>query len=435
MTRHRYVALGLAPARSEWFTEVARWATTAVLPLEFVKCLASEEAHARLESGRRYSALLVDGGLPGLERDLLDQARAQGCAVIVIDDDPPRRDWFALGALAVLPPSFGREQLIAALDEHAHAVRDPAARAVDGGSDVAPSWQGTLVTVVGGGGTGSSTMSLALAQGMAADPRDRGTVLLADLALRADQAMLHDARELVPGLPELVEAHRVGTPTPGEVAQLTFEVRTRGYRLLLGLRRPRDWAALRPRALEAGLRTLRSSHRVVVADADADLEGEAECGSIEVEERNLLARTAVGHADLVVAVGGPDLTGTHRLRQILSALLDHGVPPARILPVVNRAPRSPKARAARAAALAGLLRATHDHAPPIAGPIFVPERRRLDDTLVDGRSLPAALTDPLTRGVLAGLDHAARHAPHRDTAPEPIAPGSLGSWTLEAEAG
>ena len=47
---------------------------------------------------------------------------------------------------------------------------------------------------------------------LGADARHGGRVLLADLALRADQAMIHDAGELGPGIQELVDAHRLGHP-------------------------------------------------------------------------------------------------------------------------------------------------------------------------------------------------------------------------------
>jgi hypothetical protein len=63
---------------------------------------------------------------------------------------------------------------------------------------------------------------MALAQGLANDDLHAGQVLLADLKLDADLAMLHDARDVVPGLQELVDAHRHGHPTGDEIRRLTF---------------------------------------------------------------------------------------------------------------------------------------------------------------------------------------------------------------------
>ena len=96
----------------------------------------------------------------------------------------------------------------------------------------------------GTGGTGRSTVAAAVAQGLASDPRNLDLVCLADLALHAEQAMLHGAADVVPGLLELVEAHRSGAPSIDEVRSLTWHVAERDYHLLLGLRRHRDWTAV-----------------------------------------------------------------------------------------------------------------------------------------------------------------------------------------------
>src|SRR3954462_6786779 len=106
MRGERFVAIGLARARSGWFSEVARWSTSAAIPVEFVKCVTVEEVRARLASGRAFSALLVDGGLSGVDRDLLDEARSCGCAVVVVHDGRVDRDWSLLGATTVLPSHF-----------------------------------------------------------------------------------------------------------------------------------------------------------------------------------------------------------------------------------------------------------------------------------------------------------------------------------------
>src|SRR3954471_8296936 len=122
MSSERFVALGLAQARSGWFSELARWSTSAMVPVEFVKCVTIAELRSRLASGRAFSALLIDSGTPGVDRDLIDESRACGCAVIVVDDGRHRRDWTALGASAVLPATLTRDELLDALDTHAVAI-------------------------------------------------------------------------------------------------------------------------------------------------------------------------------------------------------------------------------------------------------------------------------------------------------------------------
>ncbi len=430
MAGSRFVVLGLAHVRSGWFTEVARWSTAGSVPVEFVKCLTAEEARARLASGRPCSALVIDGRLPAADRDLFDVAGRAGCPTVVVSADDGR-DWVRLGAAATLAPEFDRPALLEVLERTATPVDDVGAAALaDEAAGPAVGWRGRLVAVTGSGGAGTSIVAMALAQGLGHDVRNGGLVLLADLALDADQALLHHAGDVVPGVQELVEAHRAGRPAAEEVRALTFDVPDRRYRLLLGLRRHRDWAALRPRAFEAALDGLLASYRAVVADVDADVEGADECGSVDVEERNVMARTALAAADAVVVVTRPDLAGVAATLRTVGGLHDLGVAPDRVLVAFNRAPRHQRARAE-------LTRATAELGGPSSGgaatPIFLSERRGLDGLVRDGARLPSSLVTPLTRAVEAVVDRAALDP--IDAEPEPIAAGSLGIWTGKAVAG
>ena len=437
MAADRYVVLGLARGRAAWFGEVARWATAAALPIDFVKAMSAEEVRTRLRSGRPFSALLVDGGLPALDRDLVELAGQQRCAVIAVDDGRSPRAWRELGVAAVLPAEVERSVLLDAL----RAVAQPIARSDDlpvPPDPVAPApvrWRGRSVAVTGSGGVGRSTLAMALAAGLAADPRDHGLVVLADLALHAQQALLHDAGDVVPGVVELAEGHRGAALDPAAVRGLCFSMPAHGYDLLLGLRRQRDWTALRPRAVAVALDGLRRAYRVVVSDVDADVEGEAECGSVDVEERNVLARTALRDAEIVMAVGHPGLAGLHAQLRVVRDLIELGIPGDRIVPVVNRAPRNSRQRAELGATLARLLAATCPGVTLASTPVFVPERRRLDELLRDGAALPPQVVHPVTGAVRALLDRRPEPPPP-PLAPEPVAvvPGSLGSWAVDADA-
>ncbi len=426
----RYVLLGLAHARSPWFRDVGRWANAAAIPAEFVKCLSVEEVRARLAAGRPYSALLIDGSLPGADRDLLDAVTETGAAVFIIDDRRLNRDWLSLGASRILPADFTRSDLSDALENAARPISRADTLSLGPSTDdtVEPSWSGRLIAVTGPGGTGASVVSMALAQALSTDPRFRQLVLLADLALDAEQAVLHDARDVVPGLQELVEAFRTGAPTSGEIRTMVFSTDRGEYHLLLGLRRHRDWAGLRPRAFDAAVAGLLHSYRLVVADVDADIEGETETGVVEIEDRNLLARTAMRRAALTVVVGNPGVKGLHSLVRVVSALLDSGVAADTILPVVNRGPRGVRQRAEITMSFAELLDGSRRG---LASPVFISERRRVDEALRDGTPLPANLGGDVSRAVLALLDRE-----HPDPAPEsapdlegvPIAPGTLGRF-------
>lgn len=431
MAGERYVALGLARVRAPWFSEVARWANSGSLAMDFVKTVSADEVRARLESGRPFSALLVDGGLPGIDRDLLEAARERGCAAIVVAGDSGR-DWLAVGASATLPADFDRSALEAALAEHAMPIGAaddlPGQPVVD---DVVPGFRATTIAVTGPGGTGRSLVAAALAQGFAADVAHSDTVLLADLALHADQAMLHDARDVIPGVLELVESHRSGAPAPDEVRSLTFDIVSRRYRLLLGLRRHRDWTALRPRALRAALDGLRRSFTLVVADVDDDLEDEATTGSADVEDRNLLARSTISMADVVVVVGTTGPKGVHSMLRVVRDCLAAGVDAQRLVLVVNRCPKRGTTRAETARTISELLLASHP-GETVLGPVFVPERKQVDACIRDVAPLPDTVVEPITAAVRARLDATDRiDAMSVPDEPIPVEVGSLGEWDEE----
>ena len=396
MSTERFVVVGLARVRSPWFGDVAHWANTSQIPVEFLKCVSVAEVRARLAAGRPISALLIDGKATGLDRDLIDAATARSTAVIVVTDPRIDRDWTSLGANAVLPDAFDAPTLLACLAAHAQAIRSatdalPSDLAAD---DAGSRWRGRLVAVTGGGGAGTSTVAMALAQGLARLPGNTGSVVLADLAGCGDLAMYHDVRDVMPGLQELVEAHRSTSPSRAVVRRLLFDIDERGYSLLLGLRRSRDWTALRPRALDAAVESLRASFRAVVADVRPEFDGEAETGSVDLEERNGPSRVAVVGADVVVVCGDASLKGIHALIRTEREVLGVGVDAGRVLRVVTRAPRSPRQRAELARSIEALR--SGDSTPRLST-VFLPERRGLDLVHSVAGPLPRHLVDPVTR--------------------------------------
>ncbi|MEA2686809.1 MAG: hypothetical protein QOE93_2004, partial [Actinomycetota bacterium] len=369
-----------------------------------------------------------------VDRDLLAAAAAADCAVLVVDDGRATRDWHALGASRVLGPSFTRDELVTALAACARTIRRGDAPAADLLARPSPSaWRGTVVAVTGPGGTGGSTCAMALAQALGDDTTAAGPVLLADLRLNAELGMLHDVRDVAPGIQELVEAHRSGQPSADAARALAWVVDERRYHLLLGLRRPRFWPALRPQAFEAAFDTLCRTYRVVVADVDPDVEGEDGGGSIDVEERNVMARTTASRADVVFAVGGPSLKGVHALVRVVTDLVGFGVPAHRIVPVFCRSPRGHRAQAALGTAVAELAGAATG--ARLASPIHLPDRD-IERDLHDGRRLPSVLGAPLAGAMHAVLGRAAASfAGGAGAGGERVRPGSLGAWTGDGVAG
>lgn len=430
MATDRFVVLGLATVRSVWTRDVTGWAMSGALSIDFVKCMSIEEMKARLRSGRMHSAILCDARAPGVDRDLFALAAEFGTATVVIGDT--ERDWLDLGATAIMHEVFGREDLLATLETEARPIRR--GEHIDITSDDAtshPTFSAQLIAVTGRTGSGVSTTAMAIAQGFGSSGRMGGLVLLADFALEADQAMLHDATDIVPGLQEVVDAHRAGRPSNHQLREMTFAVPHRRYDLLLGLRRHRDWVTLRPRAFEATLEGLRRSYRMVVADITADFEGEESAGSVDIEERNVAARTTASAADLVMAVGTSSLAGIHGLVRTIDSLIDFGVPVGRIQPVVNHAPRSQRARADLARSIADLVNT--DDRRSLASPIHLLERRHLDDVHRNGTPLPDALCSTVLGAAEAGLQRATNTAELATPAlvgPTRIVPGTLGASDL-----
>jgi hypothetical protein len=287
-----------------------------------------------------------------------------------------------------------------------------------------------VIAVTGTAGSGTSVTARALAEGWSAGHPD-DDVLLADLALHADQALLHGIGDVVPGLPELLEEARHVAPEPTSLAEVVVHPPGAAHRLLMGLRRHRDWTRLRPRAVEGALAALRTVD-LVIADCDADVEGTALTGSIEVEERNLLARQATETATLVLVTCRSATLGLARLAPTLDGLARHGIDPARTMIVVVGAPRRPRLRADLVRALHLVTRSIDgDRSTDRPPAVMVPLRSDVESAIRDSRPLPSALTRPIASSVEAVLARlTSAPAPGQPRGPEPVAAGSLGTATL-----
>jgi hypothetical protein len=389
----RYVVLSAARPRSSWFGTVAQWANAGALPLELVKCVSADETVSRAASSRSFSAALLDAGMSGLDRDLIAKLRDHHIAVLVVEDPRIERDWASLGASAVLPTNFSQSQFLDALVDSAELVSAVSeVQAIDPlEASRFPPIRGSVIAVLGSGGTGSTTVAMALAEAFGQrSPTEHHTVL-ADFCLRAELAMLHDTQHISPGLQELADAHRLGRPDPAQIRDNCFEVKGRSYDLLIGLRRRRLWTTIRPAALAQALHGLAGAYSAVVLDTDDDFEGEAETGSNDVEDRNLLTRTAVQNADHVVVVGHASLKGLHGLCRVIAELREFGVDAPHIHPVLNFAPRSARVRAGYTKALADLLGTETRLFPPL----FI-SFQPVDDRVRAVAPLPEGVVKPIS---------------------------------------
>lgn len=412
--------LALARPRTRWLAELTRWSGSGSVGIDLIRCVSVDELRARLGSLQRFSALVVDEGVAGLDRDLLACAAEANCASIVVTSGIARRDWVSLGAGIMLDASFEREDLTSALRSIAAPVEpDELAESPTSGL-IGPigttSLAAPLLAVTGAGGTGTSTVAIGLAQSL------RGAALI-DASLDSSLALMLGGVDVVPGLQELVEAHRAGIPSADDVRSVLSSCGRHGFDLLPGLRRHRDWTALRPRAVEATLCSLRQAYEVVVADIDSDLEGESDTGSFDIADRNSLARAVTSTADIVIVTGRPDLTGLSRLVSSVTALLDFGVPPERLLPIIMRPARCPLAAGEIRRSIATLLLEIRP-STSIAPVLVIEFPKDLDALLLDGAPLPTSFVEQLGRVLPAEL----REPRPRLHSEEPVAviAGSLG---------
>lgn len=416
----RFVVVTLAPPRRRWVRDLSRWATTGDLPAEVLACLAGDELRAVLGTGRPLSLVLVDAGTTALDRDLVAGVLEAGSQVVVVDDGRRQRDWEAIGCAELVPEPNSPEVVAELLGRHGRPVdasdRRPARALGLGRGD---SRSATVVAVTGAGGTDSASVAAALAQAFGTSSGRRVQTALVDGTRRATQTVLHAPDDVVPGLAELVDAHRNDAPDPEVVRTFLRPVPVRGYDLLVGLRRTRDWAGLRPLALTAALDGLARTYRTVVVDHDADVDGMASTGSAEAEERHTLSRWAVARADLVVVVGRPDLAGLHALSSVRADLLDDGVAPDRML-VVLMGLRGGRVRQVGDVELRRAVGGSY---------VPVPTARGLEQSHRNVAPLPRQLVRPLGAAAADAVRRLGPATPGDGSSP--VVPGELGTYLDE----
>lgn len=434
MSRDRYVILGLGRPRSPWFGNVALWTTAGAVPAEFHKCLSAADVRRRLSGLQLHSALIVEDGVAEIDRDLIETARRANTPTFVITNGN-EQEWLELGAAAVLPAELTPTLLLQTLAGNAEIITT--SRVDDNGATIEhiTERQGRLIAVCGPGGTGASTIAIALAQAAASDVTEVDHVALADFARNSEQAMLHDSPDVSPSVEELVELHRHRRPTAEQVREITFGVEQRGYRLLLGQRRIGAWTAMPPVAIASTLNGLRRTFRTVVADITADFESENESGSIDVEERNALSRITVAQADIVVVVGAPGFKGVHALTRTMRQVAGAGVDQNRILPVIVRSPKKGLERAEITKAIVAL---GLEGSPSLScnTPIFLPDKP-VENALRDGIRLPKHIVTPIRTAIEALLQRVQTTPSliELEATPQQIVPGSLGGASFDQAVG
>ncbi len=389
----------LGPVRAAWIARLMQWQSAGVLPFDVTQCLSVQEVQIRQRQHVGQACIIVDSGLPFLERDLIASARNTGTAVVLIGE-PPDADNTARppsprDATYSLSSQFTLDDVI---EMHRSLSQLTVAPIADTTSIQRPS---LVISVCGSGGTGTSLFAAMIAQGVVALSATPVATLLADFALNAEQGMLHDVTEMIPCADDVIDAVRKRTCSADELRSSSFYIASRGYRLLLGSRPKKRWAE--PSVDECGrvLLALRNTFDVIVCDITADFAREATTGSADLEERNARNIAGVVGADLIVVTSHADAKGVHATSEILDDLHSLGVSAQRIVVLFTRTPKSGSTKSELTKALSSLASFPLTN-PPLFSPTIPAE-----SAIRDGLPFPSSPCVSLARALrLMAIDHA-----------------------------
>lgn len=401
----RHAIAALAHPRAQWPTTVARWATSGAVPVELLTCLSPDELTAMLASGRRLSAVLLDGANGRVDEHLVASIERCGAVPVGVHALDVPTDWDRLGISSVLQTDFGRDDLVGLLD--AVCARQQAPERVARGVNLSTAEKhGIVVAVCGSGGCGASVVSMALAQGLATgatdprrvageDPRRvageniAARVLLIDATRRAHQAMYHHTGDVIPGLPDLLGRLRRGGIAASDLHEMTFET-TRGYRLLLGAPTLRGTAAHDVGLVSETLSAAARHNDVVVVDHDGDL-------------RTGMISQALSHtAAMWLIVTAPGIKGLHDAVRLTEEACSAGMPAKQVLVACNRVRRRDPVRVTFPVEFSRITRRMGLDVAPL---MVLPELR-LETAHRDAAPLPRSLARPLANRARRLIDHA-----------------------------
>ena len=407
----RYVVLGLAHARAPWFGEVARWATSAALPVEFVKCVSLEELRARLALGpgllggaRRRRACPASTATsptwpapPGcavLRRRRRPGAAATGSALGAVGGARRRA---SAGPTCSTPSPTTPARSAAARRPRGRPCRPAPAAAGRAASSPSPARRGA----------GASTVAMAAGPGARRRPPPRRPRRCSPTSPSTPtRPCCTTPATSCPALQELVDAHRVGHAVARRrpVAHLRRR-RPRLRRCCSACAATATGRPLRPRAVEAALDepAPRLPGRRRRRRPRPRGRGPVRLGRRRGPQRRSPAPRSPPRRRVVV-VGAPGVKGVHALVRVLER-------PARARR--RRRPASCRSSTARRAARGPGPRSP-GRSPTLAGEAgrrrparltaLLPERRRLDDLVRDGRRLPSSLAGPVTAVTTSLLD-------------------------------
>jgi Flp pilus assembly CpaE family ATPase len=367
------------------------------------RCYDVGDLLAAAAAGRAQVAV-VAAGTRWLDREAVTRLAAAGVAVVGVvpdgDEDTERR-LRQLGIAQVArnldPPGTLLELAGTA------ALADPAGGAErDAGTppDPGPARRRRALVAVWGpkGAPGRTTVALNLA--FEAAPLAGETLLVDADTYGGSVAQALGFLQDYPGLAWAARLASRGELDGPRLWQATRRAAREGPRVLAGLPRAELWTEVRPSTWESLLDLFRTAFPLTVVDLGFCLEEDEELLYDQVRfRRNAVARSALAHADLVVAVTRADPVGLHDFIRAWQQLGELGIPADRIRLVVNQA---------RGGLFAGdpatQIRAALARYLGIEPAAFIPyDRAAVDAALMAGQSLVEARPGSPAQQALAAL--------------------------------
>ncbi|CAG4928891.1 unnamed protein product [Acidithrix sp. C25] len=199
-----------------------------------------------------------------------------------------------------------------------------------------PQPQSRTFAVLGVGGSGASTTSMAIAQALA----QMDSTLLIDMKADGDIGMYHDVDRAHPGLGELMVGARKSELTATYLRNFYIQCLERRYVMIVGTKRQEDTLAARENDLRSLIDKVTEEFNYVVFDIDNKIRAPRIVDAVDPDPTVLGSEVALALADRVIITLSEDLRGIHGALRLLHRVLSLGTPIACIALVVCKSNRT-----------------------------------------------------------------------------------------------
>ncbi len=346
------LVLALVRGSHQWVRDLNHWANGSVIDQDFAVVLSIDELLSRADGTDHLIIILVDSENRAVIAKLQAVPEIRDAHIIVVDASFSSEIKLPPGTHGISYPFTPDElgALIAGIDKEREFQTPPreslARRSSLAESRIDPAPASTdppvarVIAILGVGGSGSSTIAMAVAQSLAHSSK----VVLADLCAEADLSMYHDIDRALGGLGELMAMARKATPRISQIRSYCLPAVGRNYFLLPGLRRQEESALWSQKHLEELLNALMSEFDYVVCDLDGSYRSSKTREALGEGSTTLATEVTLSRADAIALVMGNDLRSVHGGLRIYHRLLGDIAPHLPLALCVNRVTRKPLAR-------------------------------------------------------------------------------------------